>query len=277
VRRPAIELEPAEGRWLREVLMGAGEASEVRLLARVDGRRVLQAVRSDSGPLRRALPELTSDPPGGLWSLACAAGAQRVVSLPARLAPTPADFTGGLLERLADRRVLADPPWCPAFEALRDDLERLRGRLRDGAYGMASPPASGFGEASSEPRPGGEGWRVACLRLRAGVVERVCGARALGLDPNASSAELCERVRRRVGTPHLLLVAPPAKLRAVAASDRPLSALERATIRGEIEVVARSGPLAVALHALRLLEPLRARRRERRRERDRTCDATSPG
>jgi hypothetical protein len=265
VRRPGIELEPAEGRWLRGVLMGAGEAHEVRLLARVDGRRVLQAVRSDSGPLRRALPELTSDPPGGLWSLACAAGAERVVSLPARLAPTPADFSGDLLERLADRRVLADPPWCPAFEALRDDLERLRGRLRDGAYGIASPPHDA------------EGWRVACLRLRAGVVERVCGARALGLEPNASSAELCERVRRRLGTPHLLLVAPPAELRAVAASDRPLSALECGTIRDEIEAVARSGPIAVALHALRLLEPLRARRRERRRERDRTCDATSPG
>jgi hypothetical protein len=247
-----IDVSPEESLWLRGVLLGEGADREVRLLARVDGSRVLHAVRSDTGPLMELPAELEAAIPRGLWSLPGVDGVDRVVALgPARAASGRAPE---LLERLLERSLLADPPWCPAFDALRPLFERLGSlMLQDGAYLLASPPSpSGSG-----------GWRVACARLRAGGIDLICGASALGLDAGASRGELAAAVRRQVGAPRLILLGPPPQLRALATSRRPITALERATIRGEVEIVHRSPRLALALQGIRLCEPLLDRARER--------------
>jgi hypothetical protein len=238
-----IDLTPDEGLWLRAVLLGEGETAEVRLLARVEGNRVLHAVRSDTGPLRELPVQLEEGIPRGLWSLPGADGVDRVVVLGAGRAaggPPPEP-----LEWLLDPGALADPPWCPAFDALRPLLRRLGPLLlRDGAYALASPPN------------GAASWRVACARVHRGGIDRIAGARALGLAADASPGDLVAAIRRHVGSPRLILLGARRRLRAVATSRRPITALERAAIRGEVELALRSPRLSIALHALRLAEPL---------------------
>jgi hypothetical protein len=245
-----IDLSPEESLWLRGVLLGEGADREVRLLARVAEGRVLHAVRSDTGPLPELPAELDGGVPLGLWSLPGVEGVDRVVALgPGR----PASGRGPeLLARLLEPGLLADPPWCPAFDALRPLFERLGSLiLQDGAYVLASPPR------------GSTGWRVACARLRAGGVDLICGASVLGLDTGASRGELAAAIRRQVGAPRLILIGPPRQLRALATSRRPITALERAAIRGEVEIAHRSGRLALALQGIRLCEPLLERARNR--------------
>jgi hypothetical protein len=254
VRRARVELTPAEGAWLRGVMLGEEERGEVRLLARVEGRRLVSAVRSDSGPLRQLPRDLDAEAPRALWSLPEARDVDRVVILdPAREGSgRPLD----LLERLGDRGVVADPPWCAAFAVLRPLLERLGALLlEDGAYALASRPE------------GPTGWRVACARVRAGAIDRVSGASALGLDADAPVGDLLAAVRRRVGAPRLVVLGAPRALRVLAASRRPLTLLERAAIREDLEIACRSRRLSLALHAMRLVEPLldRAPGRGRRR------------
>lgn len=245
-----IDVSPEESLWLRGVLIGEGADREVRLLARVEGGRVLHAVRSDTGPLTELPAELEAAIPRGLWSLAGVDGVDRVVALgPGRAASGRAPE---LLERLLERSLLADPPWCPAFDALRPLFERLGSlMLQDGAYLLGSPPS------------GSGGWRVACARFRAGGIDLICGARALGLDAAAPRSELAAAVRRQVGAPRLILLGPPRQLRALATSRRPITALERAAIRGEVEIAHRSPLLALALQGIRLCEPLLERARDR--------------
>jgi hypothetical protein len=254
VSAPRIHLSQEEGRWLRRILLGDEEVEEVRLLARVARGRVLCAVRTDTGPLRALPAGMPARRPRDLRALPGCAGVDRAIAIDA--ARACADPDPDLFARLTDPGVAADPPWCPALDSLRPVIDRLGSLLLpDGAYALASPPAEGAG------------WRVVCTRLHAGRPELVSGGQALGIDRRATLSDLCTAFRRRVAAPQLVVSAPEPELRALLSSGRPLSALERATIRGEVEVAQRSPRVAAALHALRLLEPLldRARTRARRR------------
>ncbi len=220
------ELGADEAAALRRALLGAeaGEP-EVCAFALVRSGRALGVVRSDRGPAPDAAAAARLLARGR-------SGADRVVRL--ELGP------GGVAE------VRADPPRFPAAAAARAVARRLRFPLRwlfeDGAYGVLIRPAEG-GPA-----------RVICARLRAGRLEWLVGGRELGLDAGPFDAvALCLTLRRRVGRPVLVAAAGPEALREIAASARPVSAFERARMRGDLELVALSRRLSLPLVALRLL------------------------
>jgi hypothetical protein len=128
-----------------------------------------------------------------------------------------------------------------ALEVIDARLRRLRlspGLLReDGVYALAlsgeSPPV------------------LFALRLRAGRPERLTGGAELGWDGVPTG--LPELLRLRLGRPRLVLAGELAALRALIRSARPASALEHASIRGEVEALYVSRRLALGLPALRLL------------------------
>jgi hypothetical protein len=223
-----VELGTEEGAWLRRILLGDSDTSEPRLVARVRGRRVVSAIRSDCGPLRELPVDLEGLPPQGLWALRDAEGVARVVAIE------------------ADPRSDAELGVRPVADLL------TRIGLEDGAYVFASPPT------------GDLGWRVACLRLRSGKVERIAGAAAIGVTSTDSDDALIRCVRSQVGVPRIVLVGSEGELRHLALSSRPLNQLERSAILGVLTIVARSRRLAVALSLSRLFEPVLPARRARR-------------
>jgi hypothetical protein len=155
-----IELGFEEAETLRALLGGAER--EVRELRLVDGDRLLQSVRTDTGPARSATAIGT----------AVAMRAQRVVVL---------DAAALSLEPIVPLAFDATPPWVPALDAVSARLRWLRvparRLLQDGAYGLS---------VIDDDLPA----RTICCRVRAGCLERLVGGRSLGLEPEEAEDPL---------------------------------------------------------------------------------------
>ncbi|MFQ5699629.1 MAG: hypothetical protein ACE5IL_15295 [Myxococcota bacterium] len=228
----------AEGRWLRSLLLG--DEPEVRLLARVSGRRVIAAARSDLGPV----PVLAGATPERMRALARRWGIERILTIDAE-AEDPGREIPDLLERLLDPGVRAEPAWSAGLAAL---LVRTRRRwlgrwlLADGAYGLISPACDGAE------------LQVICLRLRAGRVDRIVGRAALGLEPGSGIDRVVPSIRRRVGKPQLVISGRGRALRRWLESAHLATALERAVLRGWLRIEQRSAHALLALTLLRMRE-----------------------
>jgi hypothetical protein len=228
---PPMDLDRDEARRVHNLLFGESEG-EARLLLLVRDGRTVQAVRTDTGPLRAFSPELHA---GGLEEAQAAAGdLGRVVALEAEASP------GSMLEGLLAGTLRAEPPWIPAIERFR----RLPSLVRRGLARLIPDGAYGF--ALTDP-----GLAV-CARLRSGRVERVYGATVLGVDARDLDSTDLEALLRRVGRPRLALTGSARALRSVLASPRPATALDRATIRQEIATVGSSLRVKLALVLFRL-------------------------
>lgn len=225
---------------LRRLVLGHA-AQEVRLIGLLRDGRLQQAVRSDHGPLPGLPPALPVPAPKALRSLDVAAGVSRIVMLDGE---HPAFRSGAPLWRaLLDGALCSDPPWLGWLERLRRLPAPLRaGVLRllpDGAYALVIAGAG-------EEMPGIK----LVMVLHSGRIVRVGGA-ALGrgaelrtASPKADPPGL-EPVR-------LVLRGRLEVLTRLLASSRPVSFLEHARQRAELEALRVSPRLAVALPLLRL-------------------------
>jgi hypothetical protein len=242
-----VELATREATWLRELVLGDEE--EVRLLALVRDGHVIQALRTGAHPLGgplRSPPELRVAPGSAreLWSLPESHGVERVVAIDAEAASQGG--SPSLLAHLLNGALTADPGWLVALRSLRRLTRRvglpLRALIPDGVYALV-------GRAEPDRAP-----LALCLSLRDGRPERLLGADALDLDETLSDpAALAAVIRRRVGRPHLVAIGAHGAIRTLLESPRPASTLEHMRIRGEIQMLAVSGRLSLALLALRLL------------------------
>jgi hypothetical protein len=232
-----IELLPERARKLRTLLVPEPK-DENRLLVLVRSRQTVQAVRTDRGPLREVPPDLHS---GGLERAQALAGApdlERLVTVDLDRGEPPASLLEGMLQGT----VRADPPWIPALERLRS-LPAWARRwavrlLPEGAYGVALPE---LGVAI-------------CVRLGPGPERGFTGATAVDLEaPSATPKKFVALLRRRFGRPQLGVTVSEPVFRAVLASPRPLTALDRATIRGEARIAAASLRIRLTLVLLRIL------------------------
>ncbi len=232
-----LDLPPESARRVRALLVPEIDG-ESRLLVLVQAGRAIQAVRTDRGPLRDVPPDLHS---GGLERARTLAGppeVERLVTLELDQAEAPASLLDGLLRGT----IRADPPWVPALDRVRGLPAWVRRwamrLLPDGAYGVALPDLGVAVCARVGPGPGG----------------RITGATALNLEPSkVSPKEFVTLLRRRFGRPQLGFAVHESVLRAVLASRRPITALDRAVIRGEARIATASLRVRLALLVLRLL------------------------
>jgi hypothetical protein len=90
-------------------------------------------------------------------------------------------------------------------------------------------------------------------RVRSGRIETVKGGRALGRSGTPAPDRLVELLARRLGRPRLALVAPERIVRVILASPRPVTALDRAAIRGDVVFGTCSLRVRLAFFVLRLV------------------------
>ena len=239
-----LKLSFEEGQTLRELVFGISPERETRLLALLHNGRVLQALRTDTGPILALPPELRVAGPAELRALDVAKGIDRVVVV--ELGRVGSDSALRIWESLLDGSLRADPPWLPVLERVRAwpvlVREGLRRFLEDGVYGLVLE-----GDAEREPS-------FVCAHARAGQVLELIGIDALGRDASsASAASLLLTLERRVGRTRLLIEGSRAALAGVLASPHPASALEHASIRGQLRIVRVSPLIRAGLFMARLL------------------------
>jgi hypothetical protein len=110
--------------------------------------------------------------------------------------------------------------------------------LPDGAYGVALPDLGVAVCARVGPAPGG----------------KLTGATAVDLGvSNATPGQFVTLLRRRFGRPQLGVAVSESVFRAVLASPRPITTLERAVIRGEARIATASLRARLALLTFRIL------------------------
>jgi hypothetical protein len=233
--RPRVDLGPGEAYRARTLLVPE-PGDEIQLLALVRDGKTAQAVRTDSGPLDRFPPDLHS---GGLERARDAAGhppVDRLVAVTLRSGRGPSSLLHGLI----GGSIRAEPSWIPILDRVRRlpvYLLRWLSRLvPNGAYGFGLPDAG----------------LAVCLRVRSGRVERIAGARDLGVDPQDLDPVRLLKGVARVGRPRLALIGSERTIRGLLASRRPATALERAAMRGEVRMAGAPLRLRAALLLLRL-------------------------
>ncbi len=242
--RVRVELSPEEGQALGELVLSASEG-ESRLLVMLRDGRLVQALRTDTGPVFTLPPLMHVPHPRVLRSFDVAKGVDRVVTV-------ELDRAGGeLLERswegILEGTMRADPPWVPFVELLHRASPLVRAPLgwliADGAYALLV-------ESEEED----ELPVICCARVQAGRVRRLIGARGLDLgDPDPSCDELLRALRSRVGRSRLLVSGTRKALTRVLASAQPATEIERAVICGDIALPRISSRLSVGLFVARLL------------------------
>ena len=93
-----------------------------------------------------------------------------------------------------------------------------------------------------------------CARISPAETRRFAGATAFGLTASERTPDpLMRLIRTRFGKPQLVALGHEGAVRTVLASPRPLTALERAEIRGEIMIAAASLRARLACLLLRIL------------------------
>ncbi len=233
-----------EGQALRELVLGEFPAQETRLLAVLQNGLLLQALRTDTGPLPDLPAELHVADPRELRELDAAKGVDRVVTLDVGCAGR--ESLDRVWEGVLDGSLRADPPWIPVLERVRGWPAALRAGLRrffeDGVYAL-------FLQENEEQAP-----TFVCARLRAGSVTELGGVEAIGADASAATVEaLVPAIDERVGRLRLLIAGSSSALARVLADPHPASALEHASIRGQLRIVRVSPLIRAALFLARVL------------------------
>ncbi len=232
-----LELDTDEARHLRALLIPEWP-DERRLLVLVREGRAIQAVRTDLGPI----PELPRDlHTGGVRRARTHPGlsdVDRLVAVELGSSGAPPSFLTGLVEG----KILADPPFVPALESVRRLPARVRRwaarLLPDGRYVVALEDAG----------------ILMSIRLWGGRVREIRGGRSFGIDGHALDARgLAAALREHGAEARFVLVATESRVRSILESRRPVTALDRASIRGAVAIPASSLRVRVAFLALRLL------------------------
>ncbi len=240
----SLSLSFDEGQALRELVLGASPARETRLLAVLQNGQLLQALRSDSGPVGDLPSELRVADLRELRALDGAQGVERVVAVD--VGRGGRGSLDRIWEGILDGSLRADPPWIPLLERLRGWPAPLRAGLRrfleDGAYALLL-------EGSEERMP-----TLLCARLRSGKLLELGGQEALGIELSAATAEaLVPALEEHVGRVRLLIAGSPSALARVLAAAHPASALEYASIRGQLRIARVSPLIRTGLFLARLL------------------------
>ena len=225
-----LDLSTEAARWIRELLIPDSE-NEAQLLVLLRGGRAVQAVRTDRGPLREYPQDIASHGLSRARQLAGPPDVERLVTVELVNGSPPSTTLGGLL----DGTIRTDPPSVPALDrflslspAARRWLLRM---IPDGAYGLTIEDAN----------------LALSARVRSGRLELLRGAEAV--EPESLDTQL----RRRVGRPQLALASGQRTVCAILESRRPVTALDRAMIRGEVQVAVSSLRVRLLLFLLRLL------------------------
>jgi hypothetical protein len=229
VRLTDVDLSAGEARAVRGLVLPDSD-DERRLLVLVRRGRAVRAARTDSGPL--PVP-----PPGAALGRERNGAERPERTLYIDLDDPPTSLLEGALRG----SVRSDPPWMPGVERLRHLPRGVRRCLQalvpDGAFGLAVSDTNLV-----------IGWRI-----RSGRIQTVKGGRALGRSGTFGPDRLVALLGRRLATPRLALVASERVVRAILASPRPVTALDRAAIRGDVVVAACSLRVRLALFVLRLV------------------------
>ena len=233
-----------EGQALRELLLGEFPAQETRLLAVLQNGQLLQALRTDTGPLSDLPSDLHFADPRELRKLDGVKDVDRVVALD--VGREGRESLDRVWEGILDGSLRADPPWIPVLARVRGWPAPLRAGLRrlleDGAYAL-------FLEGNDERAP-----TFVCARLRAGNGVELGGVEGLAAATRAETAEaLVPAIEERVGHLRLLIEGSPSALARVIADEHPASALEHASIRGQVRIVRVSPRIRAGLFLARLL------------------------
>ncbi len=239
-----LSLSFEEGQALRELVLGRSPEEETRLLAVLQNGQLLQALRTDTGPILDLSSELRVSDPRELRALPAAKGVDRIVTVD--VGRVGRESLDRIWEGILDGSVRADPPWIPVVRRVLAWPARLRDGLRffleDGAYALVL-------QGDEERGPTFVGARV-----RAGKVIELVGVDALELDASITTADsLLPALERRYGRPRLLIEGSPTALSRVLADAHPASALEHASIRGQLRIVRVSTLLRTGLFLARLL------------------------
>ena len=240
---PRLDLSFEEGQVLRELILGRLE-KEVRLLVLLQNTRLVQALRTDTGPILDLPSSLYVKHARDLNALEVAKGVDRIVTF--EMDRVGCGAFDRVWEGILDGSIRADPPWIPVVERVRAWPERLRAALQrlfpDGTYAVflerddARPPA------------------LVCARLEEGRVVELTGAEGLGFDVSLAEPSALEAsIERRVGPLRLLLCGSHAALSQVLGDPHPASALEHASIRAQVRIIRIAAPLRLGLLLLRLL------------------------
>jgi hypothetical protein len=232
-----VELDSQEARQFRSLVVPEN-LQEHRLLVLVREGKSVQAIRTDRGPLDEFPSDLHV---GGLRNARAHAGPpslDRVIVAELEPDEPVPSLVGGLLEG----SVRADPPFVPAFDRVRRLPVRARRwaarLLPQGVYAVAFTDDGG----------------VLAVRLARGRSPEVRGGTALGLKRKGlDPSTLIDALRVQGGRPQLAIVATERLARAILASRRPVTALDRAIIRNDVHVAASSFRARVALFFLRLV------------------------
>ena len=139
--RVRADLSGGEAQVLRELVLGSQE-HEVRLVAMLRDARLVQALRTDTGPLLEIPRDRRVGHPRELRGLDDAKGVHRIVTV--ELDRAGAEFQERLWECVLEGSVRAEPPWIPVVDLVQRLPAGLRRRLgwflRDGAYAVTLDP-----------------------------------------------------------------------------------------------------------------------------------------
>jgi hypothetical protein len=242
--RVRTDLSLEEGHALHQLTLGDTE-QELRLLAVLRNGRLMQALRTDTGPIFTLPPFLVVDHPREVRRFDEAKGVDRVVSI--ELDRAGGEFLERLWEGVVAGSVRADPPWLPLADLVHRLPRSVRAALgwflQDGAYGLVVLPD----DNNALPT-------IICVQIQAGRAVRLVGRAGLDLDTcDPGPQDLLAGIEQCVGHPRLLLSGTHKALRRVFADPHPATLLERASIRGEIEIHRISTRLSVGLFLSRVL------------------------